>query len=49
MGTGIEKYTMVIKNCGKRETIEGIEATSQEKIRPLEEKEDYQYLRILEA
>ena len=34
---------------GKKETSEGIELPSQEKIRTLGEKENYKYLGILEA
>ena len=45
----IEKCTMLIMRRGKRQMIEGIELTNQEKTRMLQEKETYEYLRILEA
>ena len=49
MEFGIEKYTMHIMYCRKRETTEGIELLNQESIRTLEEKENYMYLGVLEA
>ena len=44
---GIEKFAMLLMKSGKRETMEGIELPNI--IRTLEEKEDYEYLGILEA
>ena len=46
---GIEKCTTLIMKSGKEQMTEGIELPNQEKIRTLEEKETYNYLKILEA
>ena len=40
---------MLIMKSGKRQIREGIEQPNQERIRTLEEKENYKYLGILEA
>ena len=49
MEFGIKKCAMLVMKKGKKEITEGIELPSQDKIRKLEEKENYKYLGILEA
>ena len=43
------EFGMLIMENGKRQITEGIELSNQEKIRTLDEKENYKYLWILEA
>ena len=45
----LEKCPMLIVKSGKWQMTEGIEQPNQEKIRTLRDKENYKYLRILEA
>ena len=49
MKFGMEKYALLIMKGGKREIIEGIELPNQERIRMLGKKENYKYLRLLDA
>ena len=49
MEFGIEKCTMLITKSGKREITEGIELSTQERIRTHGEEENYKYFGILEA
>ena len=49
MEFGLEKCAMLIMKSGKRETTEGIELPSEERIRTLVEKKNDEYLRILKA
>ena len=46
---GIEKCTILIMKRGKRETIEGIELSNQERIRTLGKMENFKYSGKLEA
>ena len=48
MEFGIEKCVMLIKKSGKRQIMEEIELTNQERIRTHGEKENYSYLGSLE-
>ena len=48
MEVDIEKCAMFIMKTKKIETMEGIEQSNQESIRAPEEKENYQYLWIVE-
>ena len=41
MEFGIEKYAMLVMKSGKREIMEWIELSNQERIRTLEEQENY--------
>ena len=49
MDFDIEKYTMLIMKRIKREIIKAIDMPDPERIRTLGEKENYEYLGILEA
>ena len=49
MEFGIEKCAVLIMKSRKRQIMEGIELSSQEKIRTLRETETYKYLGILKA
>ena len=49
MEFGIEKCTMYVMKSGKRHLTDGMELPNQNKIRTLEEIENYKYLGILEA
>ena len=49
MEFGIEKCAMLVMKSGKQRMTEGIELSSQEKIRTLGEKDTYKYLGILEV
>ena len=49
MKFNIEKYAMIEIKSREREGAERIELPNQEKIRTLDEKENYKYLGILEA
>ena len=49
MKFGIEKFAMLMRGKKKWSITEGIELPNQEKIRTLEEKKTYKYLRILEV
>ena len=46
---GIEKYTIVIRKSGIRETTGGIELPNRERIMILGKKANYKYLKILEV
>ena len=48
MELGMEKCAILMKNC-KREAAKGIELPNQKIFRTLREKENYEYLGILEA
>ena len=47
--SGIAKCAMLIMKSGKRESTEGVQLKIRERIRTLNEKEDYKYLGNLEA
>ena len=49
MEFGIEKCATVVMKSGNRHMTDGMELTSHDRIRTLEEKETYKYLGILEA
>ena len=49
MEFGIEKCAMLVMKSGKRHLADGMELPNQDKIRSLEENENYKYLGILEA
>ena len=49
MEFGIEKCAMLVMKSGKRHMTDGIELPNQDRMRTLEKKETYKYLRILEA
>ena len=48
MEFSIEECAMLKTKSGKRQIMEGMELSNQERIRMLGEKEDYKYLGILE-
>ena len=49
MESGIEKCAMLIRKSRKRQIMEGIELSNQERIKMFGERENYKYLGILEA
>ena len=49
MEFGIEKHAMLIMKYGKGETTEAVELPNKKIFKTLGEKENYKYLRVLEA